>query len=376
MIEVKKWGYNLKKKVCHITSVHNRYDIRIFEKECVSLANAGYDVVLVVNDDKQRETRNKVTIESLNAKYNNRLSRILFSKRRFLKKVLEVDADIYHFHDPELLPLGHRLKKMNKKVIYDSHEDVPVQILAKHWIPVKFRKLISFLYGKYEHYISKKLDAIVTVTPHIYNRFSQINNNTVKVANFPLLHEFIEMDTSWNNKHKVACYIGGISKNRGIIQIAEAMKSKDVELILCGKFESDELEDEVLQNYKNIKYLGVVDRKTVAEVIKKSLFGFVTLLPTPNHIHSYPIKMFEYMAGGIPVIASDFPLWRSIVEGNDCGICVDPYDINAISDAIDHMLSNEEEAIKRGHNGKNVVLKKYEWGSQEKNLLDLYNKII
>ncbi|WZL81010.1 glycosyltransferase family 4 protein [Vallitaleaceae bacterium 9-2] len=363
----------MKRKVCHITSVHSRYDIRIFEKECVSLVRAGYDVTLLVNDINENEIRKGVKIESINFTTKNRISRILLSEKIFLKRALNVDADIYHFHDPELLPLGYKLKKIGKFVIYDSHEDVPRQILAKNWIPLIIRKPISFLYEKYENSIVKHLGAVVTPTPLISSRFSKINKKTVEVSNFPLLEEFnIHENLS---KKNVACYVGGITKNRGIFQIADAMKNKDIELILCGNFESEELKSEILNNYSNIRYLGVVDRKKIAEVISESLFGFVTLLPTPNHINSYPIKMFEYMAGGIPVVASDFPLWKSIVESNDCGICVDPNDTNEISTAIDTLMENEKKCNQMGNNGRKIVLEKYNWGIEKEKLYKIYSDL-
>lgn len=361
-------------KVCHISSVHGRYDIRIFEKECVSLAKAGYDVTYLINDSNGYEENKNVKIKSINFKYGNRINRILSSKKAFLKKALEIDADIYHFHDPELLPLGYKLKKKGKIVIYDSHEDVPRQILAKYWIPKIIRRLTSNIFEIYENFIAKQLDSIITPTPHIFDRFYKINDNTIELSNFPLLHEFRNQSSDKKTK-KTACYIGGISKNRGIIQIAEATNKKDIELVLCGKFESEDFKKEILANYSNINYLGVVDRIKIAEVVGQSAFGFVTLLPTPNHINSYPIKMFEYMAGGIPVIASDFPLWVDIVQGNDCGVCVNPYDVNEISTAIESLISNEERAVEMGRKGKKAVFKKYNWNAEEEKLLILYNKI-
>lgn len=363
----------MKRKVCHITSVHSRYDIRIFEKECVSLAHAGYDVTLLVNDINEIEIRKGVKIESINFTTKNRVSRILLSEKKFLKRALNIDADIYHFHDPELLPLGYKLKKVGKFVIYDSHEDVPRQILAKNWIPSIIRKPVSFLFEKYENSIVKHLDAVITPTPLISSRFLKINERTVEVSNFPLLEEF---NISENiSKKNVACYVGGITKNRGIVQIAEAIKNKDVELILCGNFESEELKNEILNNYSNIRYLGVVDRKKIAEVISESIFGFVTLLPTPNHIESYPIKMFEYMAGGIPVIASDFPLWKKIVESNNCGICVDPKDINEMSKAIDILIANEKNCNLMGNKGRQIVVEKFNWGIEKEKLYRIYSDL-
>jgi len=137
----------MKVKVCHLTSAHSRYDIRIFIKECRSLAINGYDVTLIVNDDKDDEILDGVRIVSTKYKYKNRIDRFIRSRKKLLDKAIEIDASIYQLHDPDLLPIGNKLKSLGKKVIFDSHEDVPQQIKDKEWIPKILRNLISNCMG-------------------------------------------------------------------------------------------------------------------------------------------------------------------------------------------------------------------------------------
>lgn len=368
---MKKQKCDISKKICHVTSAHKRYDVRIFHKECKSLAKYGFDVTLLVNDNIEDELIDGVNIKSTRFNSKNRYERMVVSQKLIKKKAIEIDADIYHFHDPELLPLGIKLLKKGKKIIYDSHEDVPRQILAKDWIPLFLRKPISFIFERYENMLTKKITAIVVTTPHIFNRFNKINKNTCQICNFPLLNEFIkypDRDFSSNS----GCYVGGISNNRGIRQIAASAKKSNLKLNLCGKFESVELENEIVNSYENISYLGFLDRDGISNILHNSTIGFVTLLPTPNHLNSYPIKMFEYMAAGIPVIASNFKLWSEIIEEIRCGLCVDPNNVDEISKAIKYIMDNPEEARTMGENGRKAVLDKYNWCTQEEILLQLY----
>lgn len=357
--------------VCHVTSVHPRYDVRILHKECMSLARHGFAVTLLVNDTLPDEKFEDVEIISTQFKPRNRFDRMFISKKRIRNHMREIDADIYHFHDPELLPLGKRLKKSGKIVIYDSHEDVPRQLLAKTWIPRWMRKPISFVYEKYENRIVRSLDAVVVPTPHIRDRFINYNINTTIVANYPLKQEFSETLVPVEKKEQ-ACYVGGITRQRGIMQIAEATHRANMKLVLCGRFESDILKEELLNRYSHIEYLGSVDRNVISEVIRSSILGFVTLLYTPNHYYSYPIKMFEYMAGGIPVIASDFPLWKTLVEDNQCGICVNPERIEEIVSAIDFISAHSDKANQMGERGREKVLTEYNWDAESQKLIDLY----
>ena len=165
-----------KNKVCHITSAHPDGDVRIFHKECVSLAAEGYDVSLVIPNTESR-IESGVNIVSFVYKPSSRLSRFTKSVNLAYKKALELDADIYHLHDPELLRIAAKLKNKGKKVIYDAHEDLPRQILSKKYLKPIVRKLISSRIEKYENKVVKKLDAIVTATPYIRDRFLKVNKN-------------------------------------------------------------------------------------------------------------------------------------------------------------------------------------------------------
>ena len=181
------------KKVCHLTSVHPKIDTRIFYKECKTLVDAGYDVTLVVQNDKD-EVIDGVKILCIDTP-KNRKERMLHTTRHVYKRALECNADIYHFHDPELMPIGLKLKRKGKKVIYDVHEDVPRQILSKQWIPAPLRKIISWVIERIEIYAAKRFDCIVTATDYIAGHFVKLNNNVIAVKNYPIKIEERQLKT-------------------------------------------------------------------------------------------------------------------------------------------------------------------------------------
>ena len=326
-------------KICHLTSVHKWNDVRIFEKECVSLKKAGHDVFLIAVNCQSGEFEG-VNVISISSNVKSRFGRMTKTVNAVYRAALNVDADIYHFHDPELLFIGKKLQRKHlKKVIYDSHEDLPRQILDKLWIPAIFRIIISNRIEKYENRIAAKLSGIVAATPHIQKRFMEINMNTENINNFPIM-EKMSLDVKWETRKNEICYIGGIFNSRGVGELVDAMDNVNATLNLAGNYSPLELRDILLnkKGWVNVKEYGFVGRNEIVEILSRSKIGMVTLHPTKAYLDSLPIKMFEYMAAGIPVIASDFPLWRSIIDKYKCGICVDPKNVEKISETINFLL--------------------------------------
>ncbi len=365
----------MRKKVCHITTVHKFNDVRIFYKECISLRRAGYDVHLIAQAEEN------VNIEGINIhalpKIENRKDRIFKLRKFALEKAIKLNADLYHFHDPELIPLGLRLKNMGKKVIYDVHEDVPRQILSKPYLSKFIRPLISKLFEAYENYAAKRFDAIIAATPFIKDRFFKLNENTIDVNNYPKRDELYE-PVDWRKRANEICYIGGISKIRGIVELVKALDYTNTVLHLAGKFESESLKKEVMKlpGWKKVKYYGFVAREKVKDILGQVKVGIVTFYPLPNHVNAQPNKLFEYMSAGIPVVASKFPLWENIVEKNECGVCVDPQNPKEIAKAINYLLSNNDVAKKLGENAKSIIETQYNWEKEEEKLLKVYKSLL
>lgn len=366
-------------KVAHLTSVHQRYDTRIFLKQCKSLANSGYDVSVIVADGKGDEIKDSIDIYDV-GRPKNRIFRMLNTTRQVYREAIKLNADVYHFHDPELIPVGVLLKKRGKIVIYDAHEDLPLQILSKPYLNVLLRKIFSRLTTQYLRFACSKFNAIVAATPVIEEKFKAISKKVVNINNFPMLEEFCHASTDWSSKNKQVCYIGGFSTVRGIREIvsAIALVKDEVRLVLGGNFNEPGLDLLVksLPGWSLVDEMGFLGRDGVSKLLSDSYAGLVTLQPTQNYIDSLPVKMFEYMAAGLPVIASNFPLWKDIIEVHNCGICVDPTKPEEIANAIDFLIGNPKLAKEMGENGKRTVNEKFNWKAEEKKLFDLYESLL
>jgi len=365
----------MKNKVCHITTVHPRTDTRIFIKECISLAK-NYEVHLIVADGKKDNIVDKVHIHDIGLRQTSRIKRLRIDSDKALKRAISINCDIYHFHDPELISVGEKLKKAGKKVIYDVHEDLPRQIYSKPYLKNWIKPILSRIIEWKENKAAKKFDYIITATSHIRNRFLKINKNSIDINNYPVLGEFYS--SNWNLKQNKVCYIGGITEVRGIKEMVSALEFNDAKLVLAGTFDDPNLETEMKHNklWSKVEYLGFINRDQISEVFNISKAGLVTLHPIINYMDALPVKMFEYMMAGLPVISSNIPLWKNIVETNNCGIAVNPLKPKEISNAINYIMDNPEKAEKMGKNGQQAVKEKYNWSLEERKLLDVYNKVL
>ena len=366
----------MKKRVCHVTSVHSRYDVRIFQKECRSLAKNGYEVYLVVNDRKGDEIIDGVQIISTGYLPSGRISRFLLTKRKIKKKLGKTDAQIYHFHDPELLPLASALARKGKKVIFDSHEDVPEQIKDKEWLPRSIRKTVSSVYSLYEKHALKKYNAVISVTPHIVERLGKYNKNTIMLTNYPILGE----PPADRLPERKICFAGGIEAQWNHDKIIEAMgKIKDTSYVLAGRGSREYLDYlKSFKEWENVIYLGKIPFEKVKNIYSRCMAGIALNYSRQAEGQGTlgNTKLFEYMEAGLPVICTDYTLWKEIVNKNQCGIVVSPFDSTKIAEAIQYIIDNPETAMEMGKNGRAAAEREYNWNTQEKKLLALYNAVL
>jgi len=370
-------------RVAHLSSVHARHDVRIFLKECASLARHGYAVHLYVADGKGPDTRDGVRFHDV-GKSPGRLRRILFKPWALWAAARRNGERLVHFHDPEIIPAALALHWQGVTVIYDAHEDVPRQILSKRWLPRGSHKLVARLFEALENFAARRFAAVVTSTPHIAARFAAAGARAVNVNNYPMAGELAVARPDADGpapdagaQDRSICYVGGISDIRGVREIIQALPAANARLLLAGPFQTPGLEAELraMPEWQYVQYLGVVDRAGVRDVLSRSRLGVVLLHPARNYLDSLPIKMFEYMSAGIPVLASDFPLWRRIIDDADAGACVNPLDPAAVARTLARMLDDPARLRRQGEAGRQAVQARYNWANEEGTLLDLYRQL-
>ena len=366
-------------KICHITSAHNRYDGRIFAKQCTSLAKK-YDVTLLCCDEFDDEVKNNVKIISTGKKLKNIYERLLFSKRYLKKKCNEINADVYQLHDPELLSLTNYLKKKKKIVIFDSHEDHVSLFLERQWIPKVFRKILMHIYAYYERKNLKKIDYVICAADHIKERIKLINTNCDIIPNFPILENSIEKKQDANKL--TLCFAGTINKfwNHDVI-IKAIQDIENVNYLLIGNCSVE---------YK--KYLKSIDKncKTVfkgklsyEEVKKNYCFsdvGIALCSYRPNVDYKNGslgiTKIFEFMMYKMPVIFTDFKVFKKINNKKKYGIAVNPYNVTDVKSAILKFKNNRKIIEEYGINGRSLIETQYNWNVLEKKLFNIYDFVL
>ncbi len=367
-----------------MTSAHNRYDARILKKECTSLAEEGYDVHLIVNDKTEDEIINGVKIISVGEKRNSsRIDRV-FATKKMLKKAIDIDADIYHLHDPELLLIAKKLLKKGKKVIFDSHENYSKQIKIRPYLNKGIRTLIAKIYYHYETYICRKIDGVIFIMPELVegksvNPFENRCKKIEYVANYALNN----MDDNIKEKKGEdfsVCYVGGLSKARGITNLVKACAIAKCKLILAGRFSSEDYKKEIMEKeeFAGVDYRGEISLEEVYKIYEKTDVGMATLLDEGQYfsVCTFPVKVFEYFQNKLPVIISNYPYAVEENNINDFGICVDPGDVEDIARAITYFQKNREIREKCGMNGYNLYKNKFNWDLEKEKLFNLYEEVL
>ena len=364
---------NKKIKICHLTTAHTYDDTRIFLKQCVSLSKK-YNVSLInINSPNELTTLKNTTLININYKAKNRIKRFLFTTYKVYKRAKLLNADVYHFHDPDFIPYGILLRLNGKKVIYDIHESYGLSLLDRDYIPSILKKPIAHMFNIFEKTTSRYFNYLIPATPFIESEFIKFNHKKKTINNYPILNE-LKTDSSSTKREDAICFVGNISKERGFYEMIKATKKTKTKLYLAGNIPK-ELKKE-LSNNTHVIYLGFINRKEYANLIQKCIAGFVIYHPSNNHINSQPNKLFEYMSAELPIIGSNFSLWKKIIEENKCGICCDPLNINSIVNAINWMKENKKQLTLMGKNGFNSVKKIYNWKVEEKKLFNIYEEVI
>lgn len=366
-------------RIVHLSSVHPPYDVRIFHKECGSIAKAGHEVILV-HAGKGDAERNGVRLIQVPAP-TGRVARMLRTSSQLYHVALGLQADIYHFHDPELILLGLRLRLHGRKVVYDVHEELPQDIMEKAWLPKPLRLLIAGAAYLCEGVAGLAFNGIIASRPALLGRFPA--RKTALVNNYPMLGELAQPGAvPIRERPPICAYVGGMSPERGFLELVEALgrlpDTVPLEVHIAGLVDPPELVEtaQKMPGWKRVRLLGWQSRAQVADLLNRSRFGVVTFLPIANHIRSHPTKLFEYMSAGLPTLGSNIPLWQEIIVAAGVGRTADPKDPQAFAAALQWMAEHPEECETMGRTGVELINTRYNWSIEADSLLALYRRIL
>lgn len=355
-------------RLIHVTSVHVWQDTRIFHRMCRGLSRLGHQVVLFAPEAPGCvvdgiETRTLPCPRS-------RLIRALVVAPQAIIGASRENGDVIHLHDPELIPWGQFLRLAGKTVVFDMHEYLPGAITTKPWIPRSLRGILSRIWAVLERILLAGMPTVLAEKSY-EKHYSWIRSRET-ILNLPDSEYLLNRDLSSSELKRVV-YVGRVTEERGSLVTLRALgllqrRGYEVGYTCVGKAsmqhqtELDELVNTL--GLTNVVFTGYLPPSEAIEKISAGSIGLAVLQRTRNYEESYPTKMFEYMALGMPVIVSDFPLYREVVMTSGCGLCVDPKSAEDLSDAIERLLSDSELARDMGERGKAAIRKRYDWSSQ------------
>lgn len=375
-------GMNHVTKACVLTTVHQAYDGRIYHKQCKSLVKGGYDVILIA---PRPETIKNDGIKIIPIEKPKKEWKRILQSVKIVKTALRTKADIYHFHDPELIPAGVLIKLLSgKPVIFDVHEHYPNAIMSKVYLR-KFIKIpIRIIYEVIEKISLQFLSGIIYTTKEIGERYKKYKS--CKIENYPPLSLFKASDLNLKDE-SLMLYLGGITEIRGIRQLIQgfglvAKQNPQARLVFVGGFESRRFEQEIydlvnelgLENH--LQFHGKVPYEEIQKYMAAASIGIIPYLPEPNHLVCLPNKLFEYMASGIAVVASDFPHYREVIENSGAGQLIDPTKPESIAEGILKLMENQSQTVLKQQKGKAMFRDVYNWEQEEKKLLKFYKELI
>jgi len=368
-------------KIVHLTSAHPALDIRIYYKEIRSLAAAGYRIILVAPSHPSEPDRAPGVEIKRFPRPRGRLRRFLLSAIRIYPLALAERGDLYHFHDPELIPLGLLLKLLGRRVVYDVHEYYALSMRARTWLPKGLRTLTAGFSGWLESACSRAFDGIVAVTPVIAGKFPR--GKTILVQNFALDGEFdAALPIPYEKRPPIVFFMGVLTAVRGVREMVDAVgllpESLGARLRIAGKIAGEPLADQIVRRpgWRRVEFMGQKTPAELAGLIGEARLGLLLYHPVPGHLLAQPHKLFEYMSASLPIVASDIPLWRRMITSAGCGLLVNPLDPKAVAEAIQWLLDHPREAEAMGRRGREAMRRDYNWDHEAAKLIAFYRRLL
>lgn len=361
--------------VIHVSSAHPWNDNRIHYREALSLAQAGFEVSLVGVATESKPGQGLVSVRTIPPL--RRSFRVLISTLRAVAAAVSSKARIVHLHDPELIWAVPLLRFLGRTVVYDAHEDLPVQVLDKPYANRFTRPVLRWV-ANVACRLAGTATAVIAATEQVATRFPR--GKVTVVRNFPPLLSHEEKAPPVDRRAPHLVYVGAIGNLRGAEVMVRAMSEPDMPegwtLSLAGRASAQLLAKlEGCKGWERVDYHGVLTPQEARDLVLRARVGIAVLQATPAYVDALPTKMFEYFAAGVPVIASDFPLWRSIVDKYQCGQLVDEKDPRALARAVRRYAEEPELLERHSVNARRAAVAELNWANEARKLVGVYEDL-
>lgn len=378
-------------RVCVLTSVHNPFDQRVFYKEAVSLVEAGFDVT-VIGPAPAHVEGDHHGVHLLPTPPSTSRVRRLLSHRHLLRMAGKTRADVYHLHDPELLLLGCILRAAGHCVVYDVHENFPAVVLSRAWVPDRLRRPLSRLVEIVERKMARRLNGVVGVVDEQQGRFR--HRPFVTVSNYPRLEWFqpraqADAGASPCPQQAELIHVGSLSRERGAHFLLEIMRElghthPHVRLNALGPFHTRADEVAFAATVREYGLQDTVCWRTgrlpydeLGDFVARHRIGLIPGQVSAKNLTPFvPTKLFEYLACGLPVVASALPSIVGFSHLGQWGILADPSDPAAHAAAVVRLLEDPCEAERLGAGGRGLVESMCNWEAESAKLVGLYGKVL
>jgi glycosyltransferase involved in cell wall biosynthesis len=362
--------------LCHFSTAHTQLKSRSFHRECMPLAATGMNVRYVTPADLKGQ-QNGVDLVALKAKRGR--VRSLFASPTLIRVLLRQNANLYHFQDPELLPVALALKMIfHKRIIYDAYEDFPSMALNKCSLPAVLRPLAAKTVAALERLAAYCFDGVMTADPLTLRRLAHVGKSRKLVFfNFPNLDLFPPPRAKTRQFDVV--YRGGLSARAGTWVLLEAMRllgdrGRPASLLLIGYFDDAVFESELRERIRalglsaNVELRGRMEHEDMAQALSAARVGVSPLQDIPKFRLNIPVKVFEYWACGLPVVASDLPPIRPFFRNVDGGFLYKPTDAAELAQSIRRLLDHPNDATRMGQNGRSAIVQRFNNHSEVRKL--------
>lgn len=359
-------------RITHLTSVHLRYDTRIFYKHSLSLFQHHHKVNILVNDKNKNEIVDGINIISTGKTFSNKSKRILNSLFIFPFKAVFIPSDVYIIHDPELIPTGYLLLFLFKKVIFDIHEDyIQVQFKNKGLL----KSIIGQCYNLLANIFVRWCYATIVVNERLYRHYQSKAKKIFLIPNFPHIpvsEPSLELRDS--AKLKIV-FAGGITEDWNISLVAKTISDlKEVEFHLIGK-SNPYLDSIDISAIDNVVYYGLIPHTEVHDLLLNMDVGVAISSSSQGQDEGTigNTKVFEYMAAGLPVIVNKNDTWNNIVKLNNVGFVLNHINEEELAYTIKTIARNPDLLRQMKQSSLDLIHTKYNWDLSYAPLIDFFD---